>query len=211
MINRHAAFLTTAVALALCGCEERTPPAPAKPASTKPTAAPSAATAQPPTQPSAPNGAASSASTANVQGVSFPIPAGWKQVPPSNPMRLAEVQVPDASGDAAKACVVAFSSAGGDVQANLDRWAGQVHDASGQPVKPNVQVRTIGGMKVTIADLTGAYSGMGEPAPHANWTLRGAIIETPGSLLFVKMTGPAEQMAAAAPGFDAMIDGLKKP
>ena len=52
---------------------------------------------------------------------------------------------------------------------------------------------------------------MGEAAPHLKWLLRGAIVETPDGLLFIKMTGPAEQMASTAAAFNAMIDGLKKP
>lgn len=125
-------------------------------------------------------------------------------------MRLAEALVPDASGDAAKACSVAFSTAGGEVQANIDRWAGQVLDASGAPSKPKITKRQVGGMPVTTAEMTGTYAGMGDTAPHTNWTMRAAIVETPGGLLFIKMTGPAEQMAASAASFDAMVDGLKK-
>jgi hypothetical protein len=125
-------------------------------------------------------------------------------------MRIAEVQVPDASGDAAKACLIVFSSAGGDVQANIDRWAGQVHDIHGQPAKPQVEKKTIEGVPVTIVELEGSYANMGEAVPRENWMLRGAIVEGPGGLLFIKMTGPAGQMNAAASGFDTMIGGLKK-
>jgi hypothetical protein len=125
-------------------------------------------------------------------------------------MRLAEVLVSDPAGDATKACTVVFSSAGGDVQSNIDRWANQVHDAAGQPGKPKVEKKTLAGVPVSIVEVTGSYSGMGEPAPHPNWTLRGAIIEDAGGTLFIKMTGPAEQMAASAPGFASMVDGMTK-
>jgi hypothetical protein len=125
-------------------------------------------------------------------------------------MRLAEIVVPDAGGDAAKACLITFSTAGGDVQSNIDRWAGQVKDAAGQPSKPTIQKKTVAGVNVTIAEMTGAYAGMGDASPKPNTTLRGAVVETPGSLLFIKMTGPADAMAAAAPGFNSMIEGMKK-
>jgi hypothetical protein len=125
-------------------------------------------------------------------------------------MRLAEILVADPSGDAAKACTVVFSSAGGDVQANIDRWAGQVRDDSGQAGKPKVEKKTVAGMSVSVVEIVGSYAGMGEPAPHANWMLRGAIVEDPSGTLFIKMTGPAAPMSAAAPGFASMIDGLKK-
>jgi hypothetical protein len=124
-------------------------------------------------------------------------------------MRLAELQIPDASGDPAASCSVVFSSAGGDVAGNLDRWAGQVRDAAGQPSKPAIQTKTVAGLPVTIAEMTGTYTAMGG-SPHGNWTVRGAIIETPAGLLFIKMTGPAERIAIVGEAFIVMIDGLKK-
>jgi hypothetical protein len=213
-MNKRIAVAAVPMLLALVACEERTPPAPTKPTASAPTGATgNERPAPPPTPPAAgaasATGAAPTGAAVTAAGLSFPLPDGWKQVPPSVSMRLAEVQVPDATGDPAKACLVTFSTAGGDVQANIDRWATQVRDAAGQPAKPDVQKRTVGGMNVTIAELTGAYSGMGDPTPRPNWTMRGAIIEAPGELVFVKMTGPAEQMAAAGPGFDRMIDGAK--
>jgi hypothetical protein len=142
--------------------------------------------------------------------MNFALPAGWKSVTPGHAMRLAEVQVPDPSGDAAKMCTVVFSTAGGDVDSNIARWGTQVTDASGQPTKPQPTVREVAGMKVHTVELTGAFANMGEPAPHQNWMLRGAVVEMPAGLLFVKMTGPVEPMKAAAPGFTAMVDGMKK-
>ncbi len=209
--------------LAASACEEKTPVAAPKPASPAPKApVPAAPTAVPPAAatPAPPAGGAPAAAvpadpaasgTVNVAGVTLAVPPGWKSVPPSNPMRLAEVSVPDASGDAAKACTVAFSTAGGDVESNIARWAGQVKDASGQAAKPTTTTRTVAGMPVHIAEMTGSYSaGMSDTTVHANWMLRGAIVETPAGMLFIKMTGPAEPMAAAGAAFNAMIDGLKR-
>ena len=153
-------------------------------------------------------GAPAASGGLTVMGIAFPLPAGWKSVPPANTMRLGEILVADSSGDPAKACTVAFSTAGGEVQANIDRWANQVTDAAGQPAKAAMTQRTVAGKKVTIAEFTGTYSGMSE-APKSNWMLRGAIIETPQGLLFAKMFGPVDQMKAAGPGFNAMIDGMK--
>lgn len=209
---RHLPLVLTALTLSIAACEEKAPPPPPRSAAPK-AAAPTTPPAPAQAVPSAPTGGAPAAalgSAVSVMGLSLTVPEGWKQVPPANSMRLAEIQVPDASGDAAKACSIAFSTAGGDVQSNIDRWAGQVHDASGQPATPKTDSRTVGGLKVTVTELAGSYAGMGDPAPHTNWMLRGAIIETPQGLLFVKMTGPAEQMAASAKAFNAMIDGLKK-
>ncbi len=146
-------------------------------------------------------------STLNVLGLSMPIPEGWTQVPPSNSMRLAELKV--APDDPAKTCTVAFSTAGGEVQMNIDRWAGQIRDAAGQPAVPKTDVRTVSGLTVTVTEMSGTYAGMGGTPPLEGWMLRAAIIETPSGLLFIKMTGPAETMQSAANAFDSMIDGLK--
>ena len=220
---RIAAVLLGAILTGL-GCEEKTTqPKPGAGASSRgpasspgpstPATANGATTATPPAPAAAPTmpPGANTGTGISVLGLTLPLPAAWKQVPPGNPMRLAEVQVPDPAGDAAKACSIVFSTAGGDVQANIDRWAGQVRDAAGQPAKATPTTKTIAGLKVTTVELAGSYANMGEPAPHADWMLRGAIVEAPEGLLFSKMTGPAAPWAAAAPGFSSMIEGLKKP
>ncbi len=210
-MRRSTTLVVTALA-ALSGgpgCEKEAAPPPRQPAPvTAQTGTPPTAAQPAPSHPTAsPSTPAATGPAVTVGGVAFPLPESWKQVPPSNPMRLAEVQVPAPSGDPAQASVVTFSTAGGDVGANIERWAGQVRDASGQPSKPIVQTRTIQGLRVHIAEMAGTYTGMNEP-PRGGWTLRGAVIEAPGGLLFVKMTGPADSMAAAAAGFTSLIDGL---
>jgi hypothetical protein len=132
-----------------------------------------------------------------VAGLTFTTPEGWTMAPPANSMRLAELHAP---GNA----VVAFSSAGGDIPANIQRWSGQFQGA-----QPTTTERTVAGLKVHTVDITGTYSGMNEPAQN-NYALHGAIIETGGQPVFVKMTGPAEAVKAATPAFDAMVDGMTK-
>jgi hypothetical protein len=231
MRTSRALCLLAATTFVIAGCEKKPAATPPKPATSpagqtpvKPPATPAAPATTPPPAPTAPivppptpsGGAAAPATmgtdTVKVGSLSFPVPAGWKQVTPGMSMRLAEVQAPDPSGDPARVCTVVFATAGGDVQANIDRWALQVKDAAGGASKPKVETRTVNGLTVHVAEMSGSYANMGEQTPHSNWTLRGAIIETTdgGGLLFVKMTGPAEQMAAAGPGFSAMIDGMKK-
>jgi len=191
-------------------CKEKSSPTPPMAPAPKPSVA--AGTPSTPIATTPLSAAATgSASSLTVGGFTFPLPSGWVSVPPANQMRLAEVLVADPSGDAAKACIAVFSTAGGDVQSNIDRWAGQVRDAAGQPGKALVQKQTVAGIPVTTVEITGTYSGMGDLGPHNNWTLRGAIVEEPGTTLFIKMTGPADQMAAAAPGFASMVGGFKKP
>lgn len=152
--------------------------------------------------------AAESERLITVLNVVFEAPAGWEERPPANPMRAAELHIPGPGGDPAKACLVTFSTAGGDVKMNIDRWAGQVLNADGKPATPEIQTRTIAGLPVHTVEMSGTYVGMGQ-TPNPDWTMRGAVIETSRGLVFVKMTGPADAMAAAKPAYEAMIDGLK--
>lgn len=202
------------------GCSESAPPSGPAPSSTPPppvaTAAPSGTPA--PAAPAAPTAAtepapaaASDGAMLTVMGVRFPLPAGFRQVPPANQMRLAEVQVADASGDPSKVSTIAFSTAGGTVEANLDRWVRQVLDASGQPAKATITQRDTSGTAWSHIESTGRFVGMGEGPAKAEWMLRGAVVKLPKGLLFVKMTGPAEAMKAHGAGFDSMMAGMVMP
>jgi len=64
----------------------------------------------------------------SVAGLKWTAPSGWKPETP-RPMRAATYTVPATAPDSASAeCVVYFfgSGQGGSVQANLDRWKGQL-------------------------------------------------------------------------------------
>lgn len=221
-MNKHtslASLVAIASVLTLAACEDKSAqpplsePKPAAPANNAATPPAGGATNGPtggvvPVSPDAAN--VGTGQTVTAMGVSVTLPDSWKRNPPANQMRLAEASVPDASGDAAKECLVVFSTAGGSVQDNITRWAGQVRDAQGQPVPGTPATKQVGGVNVTTVEMTGTFAGMGDTPPKENWTLRGAIVETSQGLLFIKMTGPAEGMAAALPGFNAMIDSVKK-
>jgi len=147
-----------------------------------------------------------SGATLQVAGLTLPVPDGWSQVPPSNSMRLAELSAPGEP----EACEVAFSTAGGTVEANVGRWAMQMADASGGPLgAPVIDTREINGLAVHTVEMTGTYLGMRNTPPKPNTTLRGAIVETASGLVFIKMTGPADSMAATADGWNTMLDGLQ--
>lgn len=210
MKTRILGVAALALALSPLGCEDKSPPPPM----TAPTPAPNTATTPPSTGgivPVSPEAAAlGDGPNIAVLGVSVTLPTGWKRNPPANQMRLAEADVPDASGDAAKSCLVVFSTAGGTVEGNIARWSGQVRDAQGQPVPGTPTTKAVNGVNVTIVEMTGTFAGMGDGAPKENWTLRGAIVDAPQGLLFIKMTGPAASMTEHSAAFNTMIDGIKK-
>ncbi|MCC6229244.1 MAG: hypothetical protein IT432_08470 [Phycisphaerales bacterium] len=220
-MNKNTSIgLVVAVAsvMSLVGCEDKatqpplSEPKPAAVPANNTAATPPASNTAPgnpvPVSPDAAN--LGTGQTVTAMGVSVTLPDAWKRNPPANQMRLAEASVADAGGDPAKACLVVFSTAGGSVADNISRWAGQVRDAQGQPVAGTPTTKQVGGVNVTTVEMTGTFAGMGDAAPKENWMLRGAIIETTQGLLFIKMTGPAEGMKAALPGFNAMVESVKK-
>lgn len=210
----------------LCACEKSQPQPPLTPptrvAPDAPQANPPAAGQMPPGHPQvngagatpaapAPGDASATGPVVAALGVNVTLPEGWKRNPPANQMRIAEAIAPDAANDPAKSALVVFSTAGGSVEENVARWSSQVRDASGMPVTPKSETKTVDGMTVTVVEMTGTFSGMGVDGTRENWTLRGAVIQAPQGLLFVKMTGPAETMAAQASNFATLVASLKKP
>jgi hypothetical protein len=206
------AIVLGSVVLALAACERQPPPTVVSSPGAPPPSAGGSKVESPSAPAATPQGTPASleARTFSVAGISFTTPEGWKRVAPAVPMRLAELQVPDAAGKAENACTVTFLVAGGDVKMNVDRWAGQVRDASGQPAKYEIATHLYGGFNVSTVEMTGAYAGMGDAAPRPDWMLRGAIFDTPEGQLFIKMTGPAAGMKAAAAGWTALLESIKK-
>jgi hypothetical protein len=134
-------------------------------------------------------------------------PARWQLVPNASAMRLATYRVPRAPGDAEDA-ELSITQAGGSVDANADRWIGQFDAASQKAAKRST--RKVGPLDVTIVWVQGTYSaGMGkDSSARSGWALLGAIVATPDTPHFFKLTGPAKSVAAARTDFDTMIASL---
>ena len=130
------------------------------------------------------------------------MPAGWQEAPSPNTMRLATYRVPGG-------VEVSVSRAGGDTEANIQRWIAQFDDV-GREARVE---KTVHGLHVVTVDVTGTYVGggmaMGGPAaPTPDWTLVGAIVESRSPPYFFKMTGPASAVRAARSVFDRFLDGV---
>jgi len=170
------------------------------------------ATALPPNHPpigdGLSNGGAPGGQEADAPAIVWKAPPAWKTEPNPNTMRIATYRVPRAPGDSEDGDV-SITRAGGSTDANIDRWVSQFEGAG----TPKRSEKTVRGFKVTIVSLAGTFAGGGmmggaAAAPRAGWALTGAIVETPGTPYFIKMTGPAATVAAARGSFDALIDGI---
>ena len=131
-------------------------------------------------------------------------------------MRRAQYAVPKAPGDPEDGeCAVFYfgPGQGGDVQANLDRWASQFGDSPGGKPVPSATPGMVAGMKVLKVSIEGTYkpSGMmaGDTTPRPGTLLLGAIVEGPDANWFFKCTGPRKTMESHRKEFDAMIDSVR--
>ncbi len=134
--------------------------------------------------------------------LTWKMPATWKEAPNPNAMRLATYQAPGG-------VQVSVSRAGGDNEANIQRWIGQF-DNVGHDGRSD---KTVHGLHVDIVDIAGTFVGggmaMGAAAePKPDWAMVGAIVETASPRYFFKMTGPAAAVRAARPAFDRLVDGV---
>lgn len=150
-------------------------------------------------------------------GVRWTAPTAWK-TEAARPMRAATYSIPLAAGDQGIAeCVVNYfgPGQGGGVEANIERWRGQVLGADGKPAAAKIDKRTVRGIPITVVDATGTYTGMGGPMmagakPVAGYRLIGAIVEGPGGSVFFKLTGPAKTIAAQQKNFEQLLASMQR-
>jgi hypothetical protein len=198
--------------LCLYGCHSDQSAAPeGSPAAETNSAAPSQ------TADSAPVGTISSrgemvAEGSSAQGegaIDFDVPAGWQSQPPSSNMRVAQAVIPGPGGSGEFAVFYFGPGGGGPVEANLERWAGQMESAD----QPQPEIFETNGYKVTWIDVGGTLKastmGPGPSTAQANARLFGAVVEGPGGPWFFKATGPEATMEAARDAFVAMLKSVR--
>jgi hypothetical protein len=153
-------------------------------------------------------------------GLAFTAPQAWRSRPAASAMRVAEFVIPKAAGDPEDAEVIVyfFGGSGGSVDANIDRWIGQMQQPDGSPSTANARrnAQTINGLKVATVDVAGTFvaevrPGATERLNKPGFRLRAAVIETPRGPYYIKMTGPAKTVAAADADFTAFLGSVRYP
>jgi hypothetical protein len=151
-------------------------------------------------------------------GLTFTTPDGWRQSAGGSSMRVAEFTLPRADGDAedAQLIVYYFGGQGGSVDANIQRWVGQMQQPDGRPSTAVVkkQTRTVNGLTVTLVDVDGTY--VAEMAPGAatrhnkpRFRLRAGVVETPTGPYFIKLTGPEKTVTGWNAAYDQFVGSFK--
>jgi hypothetical protein len=150
--------------------------------------------------------------------LSHTAPAGWQSRPAASLMRVAEFVIPRQAGDAEDGELVLyyFGTGAGTIEANIDRWIGQIRQADGSPTKARAKrtTRTVNGLTVTMVDAEGTYvaelqPGSTERHNKPRFRLRAAVVETPRGPYYIKMTGPATTIAAADAAYAAFVGSLR--
>jgi len=149
--------------------------------------------------------------TVDVEQLTFVLPAGWQQVPPSSSMRAAQATIPGPAGAAEMAVFFFGTGQGGGAEQNLQRWMQQITpDAGGEPQRASFEQ---GGLRVTWIDVRGTLQpgqmGMGPASPQPNSQLLGAVVEGEGGPWFIKATGPESTLAAQRDAFVALLHSIK--
>lgn len=149
-----------------------------------------------------------------VAGLVMPKPVAWQWQRPTMQFRTLQYSVPSNGGasPAAELIFSAFPKGGaGPLDANITRWAGQFRSDDGSQQAPIVNRATseVNGLTVTRVELHGAYMGMGAAAPRPGTTQLGAIVQGPGSDLFIRLLGPDVTVNEARADFERLLAGLK--
>jgi len=148
--------------------------------------------------------------------LTWTVPPGWVSEPPASSMRRAQYKVPGKAGDGE--CVVFYfgPGQGGDPMSNAQRWAGQFTQPDGSAAEGSMKTTEmeVGGIKVTIVEVAGTYSGgmtmTAEPAqPMPNYRLLGAVAPGPDANWYFKFTGPDATVNAQRAAFEAMVKSFK--
>lgn len=202
-------LLPILIALAACGGDPAADREVIKPIASAATAGDPAAAAAGAPAAGPVNGPAGAA--AGGAGLAFDLPESWEEEPPANAMRLAQARIPGAGGAGPGELAVFYfgPGGGGGVDANIERWLGQVEPEAG--TTPERESFDQGGLTVHTVAARGTVTPSpmsmrgGPQEPQPGQMLLGAVIEGPGGPWFFKATGPAETLADHREAFLAMV------
>lgn len=146
-----------------------------------------------------------------LERIRFTLPSGWERSAPSSPMRIAQATIPGQGGSAELAVFFFGAGQGGGVDANIQRWIGQMEPDHG--TIPQRETFEANGFTVTLIDVSGTLQpsqmGMGPKTALANQRLLGAVVEGPGGPWFFKATGPKGTLTAERDRFLEMLRSVQ--
>tara|TARA_A100001011_G_scaffold245931_1_gene254072 strand:- start:2998 stop:3606 length:609 start_codon:yes stop_codon:yes gene_type:complete len=151
-----------------------------------------------------------------IGNLSAELPIGWVQEVPKSSMRLTQFKLPSNDSQYSDAELSVFNAIGGSTQDNLDRWYKQFDQIDGITSKEKARVRdfSIAGMKITITDLKGTFTGGGMPMSQSvrkeNYRLLAAILETTNEKYYFKLIGHENVIDNWAVSFGEFVGNLRQ-
>ncbi|MDF1838649.1 MAG: hypothetical protein P1V35_12335 [Planctomycetota bacterium] len=154
--------------------------------------------------------AAATEQTARTGPLDFTAPEGWTERAPTGAMRFKEYVLGEDVDGAPLVIVAHWPNGVGGLQANLQRWKGQVAGGDGA-AEPSVETISDHGLISTIMDGEGAYTGM-SGGTESGSRLLAAYIESPAGRIegvyTIKLSGSVEALAPWAASFRKFIQDL---
>lgn len=159
---------------------------------------------------------AKSVSVEVLDSATLEVPAEWERVDPRSRIVQYEFAVGEEKEDDKKARLT-MMAAGGNVEANIERWKGQL--TGGDADAQKTQELEVAGHTVHLVDLSGTYTermGGGPFAPgptvkRPDYAMTAAIIvDESQRKFFVKLIGPESVVKTNREKFVEMIKGMEK-
>jgi hypothetical protein len=145
------------------------------------------------------------------------MPKEWTEKAVTSNMRAAQFDL-DAKEPGAHELVIYYFGTGGagGVEANLERWLGQIAQPDGKASKDvaKIEKTKIAGQDATLVSVTGNYKTQqmpgGPPAvDKTNQTMLGAIIDSPTGPYYFKLVGAKATVDANMARWKAMLASIK--
>ncbi len=132
--------------------------------------------------------------------LTYQTPPGWKEVPARDGISLAAFQITE--GD--RAAVVTVSTAGGSLEANVNRWRDQVGLglAREEQIQKDLRPIDVGGTRGHYVDLTGPESAGGS-------RILAVRVPRDDTTWFFKMRGPADLVGHQKTAFEAFVGSVR--
>lgn len=130
---------------------------------------------------------------------------GWSAVPPSNRMRCAQLELP---GKLELVVYFFGEGSGGGVEANFERWLGQINGPEGGAVEGKRGKLEAKGLVIHTLDASGTYlAGMPgqDKVAKPNHRLLGAVVVGAGGPYFLKLVGPADAVAKQEKAYQTFL------
>lgn len=149
--------------------------------------------------------AATPVPTAGASQLQWSAPAHWT-AKPLGPMRKGSFALKASDGSAeADLSITAFPGNTGGLEANLNRWRGQVSlgPLDGAALQSSLEHLDANGLHFDLVELTGTANG--QPT-----TILGAILSKPDETWFFKLLGPTALVTAEKAAFRSFIQTVRE-